>query len=290
MAKYPDAAWRPLAAGHQLVMDRHDIICLHTMVGTLTGTDGMFHANGWSGTESHFGVGGPWGDKRDGQIYQWGDTAYRADANLDGNRRVISIETGDNAPQSAADILPWSEKQLTAIVGLVAWLCKTHDIPAVLVPDSGPGRRGIAYHRQGVQHSGGTHPVGFLQPGCERWSTSVGKECPGPARIAQMPEILSRVQAELKPRPAPTVPNPEENNMALSDTDIQKIADANAERLLTTKVQLTASEARAMSTPEVPRAEGDELSVRFLLMWGGGGVSRIQKAVEGLATEAPKTP
>lgn len=170
------------------------------MVGNLTGTDSMFHQNGWGGTESHFGIGGPWGDGKDGVVYQWGDTAYRADANLDGNHHVISIETGDNAPAHASDIKPWTEKQLDAIVDVVAWACQKHDIPAVLIPDTKPGRRGIGFHQQGVEHSDGvgTHKD-FLVKGGERWSKAIGKECPAPARIKQVKEIVvPRVAARLR--------------------------------------------------------------------------------------------
>lgn len=225
MTIYRDlAAYRPLESKQgQSRMGRHDIICLHTMVGNLTSTDRFFKQNGWSGTESHFGIGGPWGDGLDGVIYQWQDDDFRADANLDGNHRVVSIETGDNAPKLAKDIAPWSKAQVAAIVRLVARLCKQHGIPAVLVPDTRSDRRGIAYHRQGVQHSGGTHPAGFLQPNCERWSNAVGKECPGDARIAQIPEIITRVRAVLAGPIAPAV----EDDMAewlasehkLSETD-----------------------------------------------------------------------
>lgn len=200
MAIYPSATYRPLErTQRQPKMTRHDIVCLHTMVGNLTGTDGMFHRNGWGGTESHFGIGGKWADGRDGEVIQWQDTTFTADANLDGNHRVLSIETGDNAPRTPAEIPPWTDRQLDSIVKLVAWLCRTYDIPAVLIPDSKPGRRGIGYHRLGCQHSGGTHPPGFLQPGGEHWSSSLGKECPGPARIAQMPHIVSRVASLLHP-------------------------------------------------------------------------------------------
>jgi hypothetical protein len=195
---YPKSVYRPLEREQrQPKMARHDLIILHTMVGNLTGTDRMFHANGWTGTESHFGIGGKWADGRDGVVYQWQDTEFQADANLDANRRALSIETGDNAPRLAGDVEPWTPKQLDAIVALVAYLCRTYDIPAVLVPDSRSDRRGIAYHRQGVDHSGGTHPAGFRQAGCERWSTAIGKECPTPARIAQIPGIIERVQDAL---------------------------------------------------------------------------------------------
>lgn len=217
MTIYHDlAAYRPLESKQgQPKMPRHDIICLHTMVGNLTSTDRFFKQSGWSGTEAHFGIGGPWGDGLDGVIYQWQDDDYRADANLEGNHRVISIETGDNAPKLAKDIAPWSKAQVTAIVRLVARLCKQKGIPAVLVPDTRSDRRGIAYHRQGVQHSGGTHPAGFLQPNCERWSTAVGKECPGDARIAQVPEIVARVRAVLAGPIAP-----QEDDMAFEPKDV----------------------------------------------------------------------
>lgn len=222
MSKYKKAQWRSLGAQTQGLMSRHDIVCLHTMVGNLTGTDWMFKQNGYSGTESHFGVGGPWGDGKDGVVYQWQDTARRADANLDGNHRVISIETGDNAPQFPSQILPWTDRQLDAIVDLVAWACNEHDIPAVLIPDSKPGRRGIGYHRLGCEHSDGigSHP-GFLVKGGERWSSSLGKECPGSQRIAQMREIVQRVKARLDG-------TDEEDDMKPTDRHTLTEADAAA--------------------------------------------------------------
>jgi N-acetylmuramoyl-L-alanine amidase len=122
MTRYSKATWRPLGEQTQPRMKRHDIICLHTMVGTLTGTDRMFKNNGYSGTESHFGIGGKWGDGRDGEVLQWQDTEFQADANLDGNHRIISIETGDNFPKKAADIEPWTPKQLEALAQLIAYL------------------------------------------------------------------------------------------------------------------------------------------------------------------------
>lgn len=196
MAKYSGATYRPLATKQgQPAMSSHDIVCLHTMVGNLTSTDNMFHENGWGGTESHFGVGGKWGPDAgkgwDGKVFQWQDTGFTADANFQGNHHVISIETADNAPSKIEDIAVWTPAQLDSIVKLVAWACKTYDIPAVLVADSKPGRRGIAYHRQGCEHSDGlgSHP-GWLVKGGERWSTSLGKGCPGPARIAQLRDIV----------------------------------------------------------------------------------------------------
>jgi hypothetical protein len=196
MALYRGAKYRPLATKQtQPAMRAHDIVCLHTMVGYLGSTDAMFKANGYGGTESHFGIGGRWGQdvgkELDGVVYQWQDTTFTADANLDGRWRVISIETADNAPRFAADLLPWTPKQIEAIIRLVAWACQRYNIPVALIPDTRPGRRGIGYHRQGCEHSDGVGTrAGFLVSGGERWSKAIGKECPGPRRIAQIKSVI----------------------------------------------------------------------------------------------------
>ena len=209
MTIYPGAQYRPLAAKQGQTALKPTIVILHTMVGNLSGTDRMFRQGGWSGTESHFGVGGPWGDDKDGIVYQWQDTDFRADANLEGNHRIISIETADNAPARADDIKPWTPKQVDAIVRLVTYLCRTYNIPAVLIPDSGPGRRGIGYHRLGIDP--------WRVSGGVKWSTSRGKECPGDARIAQIPEIVVRVRAKLITTEAVDM---------LDDADVDRIAKA----------------------------------------------------------------
>jgi hypothetical protein len=195
MSRYPGAAWRPLGTQTEPKMTAHDIICIHTMVGNLTGTDAMFHQNGYSGTESHCGIGGIWdgdaGKGLDGDVWQWQDGDYTADANLDGNPRVFSIETADNAPQLARDIVRWTDRQAESIVAVMTWGCLRWNIPPLLVPDSKPGRRGLAFHRQGIDP--------WRVDGGEHWSTAYGKECPGPVRIRQfvteiVPAVRQRVE------------------------------------------------------------------------------------------------
>ncbi len=193
MARYPGAAWRPLADdwARQRVMARHDIICLHTMVGSLWGTDAFFRSNGYGGAESHFGVG------YDGETLQWQDTTRQAEANLNGNHRIISIETADYGPGfgrwdtgDASAVPAWTPAQVERIAQIIAWACRTHGIPCELVPDSRPTRRGVAYHRQGVAGWG-------LVPGGEVWSSARGKVCPGNRRVAQVPLVVSRARAIL---------------------------------------------------------------------------------------------
>lgn len=212
MAKrYPGASYQPLGRQTESRMTSHDIICIHTMVGTLSGTDSMFEQDGYGGTESHFGTGG------DGACIQWQDLAYSADANLDGGHRVISIENADiGAPfprWTGSNVPRFSAPQAERLVDLLAWLCskeahaacpptwKCHKvgIPARFVEDSKPGRRGIAVHRQGIDGNFPTDgPLRGRVPGGERWSTSTGKACPGDRRILQTAsEIIPALQKRL---------------------------------------------------------------------------------------------
>jgi hypothetical protein len=188
------------------------------MAATFDGTDRGFHDNGYHGLESHFGVAGS------GRIKQWQDLDFQADANFDGNHRCISIETADKGetfPQWAgSDVPAWTAAQIDTLVGVVRWLCDTFDIPKVLVPDSKPGRRGIAYHRLGIPHS--THkpdaPGGpWLGPGGELWTElpkGLGKVCPGDRRIAQLKDVV-----------IPRVQQAGDEDMPLNDADKAFIRD-----------------------------------------------------------------
>lgn len=185
MARY--GIWRPLASNWsaQLRIQKHDLIILHTMVGSLWGTDAYFRQNGYGGNEAHFGVG------HDGELLQWQDTDWQTDANGAANRRAISIETADigqgfprwNTRDGNA-VPAWTSAQVDKLIDLIVWICQTHNIPCVGVLDSKPERRGVAYHRLGVP--------GYVVPGGELWSSARGKSCPGPARIKQIPNIIAR--------------------------------------------------------------------------------------------------
>src|SRR5690606_20246448 len=163
---------------------RHDVVCVHTMVGTLEGSWNW--ANQRGNSYWHFGLGG------DGRLWQCQDLRYRSAANLDGNGYVIPIETEDMnkaffAPWGGSNVPAWTDAQVDRLVELIAWLCDRYDIPPVLVPDSKPGRRGLAYHRQGIDP--------WRVPGGDRWSSATGKVCPGDRRIRQFLDVVvPRVQ------------------------------------------------------------------------------------------------
>src|SRR3989304_8022465 len=83
--KYPGAAWKPLGTQSEPAMTGHHLVIVHTMVGYLYSTDGMFRQGGDDGTESHFGVGGAWGSDAsrdvDGAGGQWQGLGRRAARN-----------------------------------------------------------------------------------------------------------------------------------------------------------------------------------------------------------------
>lgn len=185
MARMPGASWTGEHGSSP--MTRYDIFCVHTIVGYAPA-----HA-------AHFSVSGG------GTIFQSRSTVFKSAANLNGNHRVIAVETEDKG--SAFGTWPcstcvpkWTDAQLDALVDLGEWVAKTHDIPPVLVPDSKPERRGFAYHRQGIDGNFDSFKYPGRVAGGELWSAHFGKVCPGDARITQfINEIIPRVQARMRP-------------------------------------------------------------------------------------------
>lgn len=162
-------------------MSSKDIVCIHTIVGYQSG-----------GNAAHFTTGAS------GKIVQARDTNYRSAANLHGNHRVIAIENEDHGPAYqwvGGAPPPFTPAQCEAIAKILVWCHKTHNIPLTLIPDSKPGRRGIGYHRQGIDGNF-TGPYKGRVVGGELWSSAFGKVCPGDKRIAQLiNQIIPRARA-----------------------------------------------------------------------------------------------
>lgn len=177
MARFPGATWDG-EHSPRTPMQRYDIVCIHTIVGRAPA-----HA-------AHLST---FMDGR--KPHQSRDTAYRSAANLDGNHRVLAIENEDDPRRPVTDWAPLTDSQVEDCAQFLAWAHKVHGVPLQLAPDSKPGSRGLAYHRQGVDGNFGPGTP-FKYPGRvaggERWSSSAGKVCPTDARIAQLPRILAR--------------------------------------------------------------------------------------------------
>ena len=109
-------------------------ICIHTMQGTLEGTDKWFR-NTDSQVSSHYGLG------LDGTVYQWiidSDTAWAQGRKYlptfkmvldrpteNPNSYLISIECADDNNPAGAD----RSKQIPTLVQLVRFICGIHNIP-----------------------------------------------------------------------------------------------------------------------------------------------------------------
>lgn len=230
MARMPVSVWKPLPRPSGTRMARYDLVVIHTMVGSLTGTDGYFRKL-TNGVNSHFGTGGG------GEIWQWVDTAVRSGANGAGNHRAITIENADMGPGFGAwntrdgNAVPaFTPQQIEANAQICAWAHRVHGVPLVLADTSRPSARGIGFHRLGVN----PHRV----PDGELWSSSYGKTCPAPRRIAQIPQILARAKqivggpVTILPAPKPA-PLPEED-MPFKPEEIRSLAsDGVANRIIT---------------------------------------------------------
>lgn len=181
MARMPGTVWLG-EQSPETPMTRYDIVCIHTIVGYAPA-----HA-------AHFSV------KADGTILQSRDTRFRSAANLDGNHRIIAIENEDHGlafggTPKLPEWVPLTDAQVEANAAIAAWCHDEHGIPLQLCPDSKPGSRGLAYHRQGIDGNfgpGTAYPNPGRVPGGEVWTSSPGKVCPTDVRINQRPLILSR--------------------------------------------------------------------------------------------------
>jgi len=193
MARMPAAQW----VGEQSPrnpMSRYDVVCVHTIVGYAPA-----HA-------AHFSV------KANGTILQSRDTRYQSAANLHGNPRVIAIENEDHGGAfgtwGGGNVPRLTDEQVEANGKILAWANAEHGIPLQLCPDSRPGSRGLAYHRQGIDGNfGGMRFPGRVSGG-EVWTEHFGKVCPGDNRIAQLPDILAAARGG---------DSSEENDMQLTD-------------------------------------------------------------------------
>jgi hypothetical protein len=175
--RYSKAAWRPLGTPtDEPSIGTPRVFIIHTMSGYLMGTDAYFRANGYGGTESHFGIGGNYDrPDLDGAVIQWQLLDRQADAQFAGNAYATSVETSDGAKINVR----WSAKQMEAIIQLGVWWCKQTGNPAVLVKS--PNGKGFGYHSQFPSWNQNAHA------------------CPGSVRLIQyknevIPEIARRLE------------------------------------------------------------------------------------------------
>lgn len=243
----PRARWAPLPEGtDERNRQTPRRIIDHTMVGSLgqpppdpTGTDRYFRRAD-VGVESTVGIGGFYdGPRLDGEIRQWVECDIVANANLEGDRDppdCVSAEHSDGTDTDHPDRWkePFSPRQAESSWQFTAAVCWRYSIPARALMDSCEGRSGIGWHRLGIKGNWTQpYPLSGWQPGCDVFSTSTGKPCPGDARIKQIyytgiprvARILDGVAAE---QPADTL----EEIMAMTPDELEEVLVRAGKRAL----------------------------------------------------------
>lgn len=201
MARYPGATWRPIDTKYlpNRHMAAYNRVNLHVAVSEASSIHSVFNRLG--AASSHFYV------RKNGTVEQYIDTAYQAEADLEGNDATISIETqgGVHDPDNE----PWTNEQIEALAQIYAWAVKTHGIPLQVASTSKTDNtsRGLSWHRLGIDGNFPALPdpgAGRLQRGGGmHYSKSFGKLCPGRGKIRQVNGIYNRAVQILTPAPTP---------------------------------------------------------------------------------------
>lgn len=199
MAIIPFATKRLIPPGSNDPRIKARIGILHVDAGNVYDLYDYFaHRSG--GIESHGHVA------RDGKAFQYRDTAYQADANLDANDFALSFETqgyGDGE---------WTDAQLETIKRIMLWARDAHGIPLRKVTSWNDARGGWGYHTL------------FGAP--SHW-TPVAKSCPGPKRKVQFDRVLVPWMNS-----NPTTANPPEDDMPFTPDQIKDLVrEANDDLL-----------------------------------------------------------
>lgn len=178
MTTYPGAILKLIPAGANDPRIQPVGVVLHVAVSEAKSLHDYFDGPS-GGIESHMYV------RRDGQVEQYRDFDYEADAQYKGNSWIagahrngfISIETQGMGPGE------WTDEQLATIEAIIRWLSSRYGFPLRRVPSmqpSSPAAGGVGYH---TMYAG--------------WSNVPGKVCPGPDRIRQFNDtLLPRLQED----------------------------------------------------------------------------------------------
>lgn len=211
MAIYPKATVQLIPKWNKNRMKNYRRMNIHTAVSTRENIRDIFAAKN-SGACSHFYV------NFDGKVYQYIDTKYMSAADLNGSDSTISVETaGGTGSSSKLNAEKFNSKMMTALVELWTWARDTHNIKNQLAKDTSTIARslGLSWHRLGVYGNfdgrKGISAVSLssIKSGGIKYSKHAGKECPGDAKILQIPEIFERANGkEVKP-PVASKPKPE---------------------------------------------------------------------------------
>jgi len=178
--RMPGATWMPLPEADQQGRYTKSQLVFHS-----TGTTAGARANQRYFSRPEVAVESTFIVDYDGEILQILPAGAKADANGSANKRAISVEVIGTADQ------PFTASQLASCIRIAQWACDEHPIARCRIPSEAAS--GIGWH------------VMFGAPG--PWTSVRGKECPGPARIAQVRDVvIPAAQASVAAVTPPTPP------------------------------------------------------------------------------------
>lgn len=244
MAIYPGAIVRLLTVDKgRKKLTEYNRVNFHVAVSESSSLYNMFNQKG--AADSHFYV------RRDGTVEQYVDTAWRANADYEGNDATISIETQGGV--NNADTEPWTSQQTETLAQIFAWAVKTHGIPVQQASSSKYDNtsRGMSWHRLGIDGNFPSLPdirAGRQQRGGGmHWSTAFGKLCPGGGKIQQVPSIFARARVIIDgggPTPTPPDPKPDDGKLTVdgfwgpaTTTRLQQFAGTTADGVVSSQAQ-----------------------------------------------------
>lgn len=191
MAIYPGAEVRLISKWNQVRMTRYRRMNLHVAVSNGSSLYGYFASTNQAC--SHFYVAD------DGTVEQYIDTKYRSAADGHGNDSTISVETEGGVTNVNGE--KWTAAQVRSLAKLWAWARDEHGIKNQIAinTNTNANSEGLSWHRLGIKGNFDNRPgLASKSYGRILYSSSVGKECPGDAKINQIPEIFAIANGDKK--------------------------------------------------------------------------------------------
>lgn len=191
MALYPGATKHLIPKWNKVPITRYRRMNLHVAVW---GRDSIRSLFAGSNTAcSHFYI------NKAGGVEQLIDTKYRSAADRDGNDSTISVETEGGLSNVNGE--KWTPQQIVALAKLWAWVRDTHDIKNQIAinTNTNSNSEGLSWHRLGIKGNFDSRPgLASKSYGGILYSGAAGKECPGDAKINQIPEIFAIANGDKK--------------------------------------------------------------------------------------------
>lgn len=138
----------------------------------------------------------------DGTAFAKHEFNMRSASVVEGNPYTIAIVTADTgppfAPWTGANVPAFTDAQIVTLAQGIAWCCARFGLaPERAVSSCLDSAGHITWHREGINGTWPPDPLDGRQPGCQNWSLSTGKSCPGDRRIWQMVNVVIPMVAAL---------------------------------------------------------------------------------------------